>query len=839
MDPVANTPEQEPEQLPPGVSLVLIEDEMHQSYLDYAMSVIVGRALPDARDGLKPVHRRVLHAMNILGNHYNSTYKKSARVVGDVIGKFHPHGDSAVYETIVRMAQPFSMRYMLVDGQGNFGSVDGDSAAAMRYTEVRMAKITEELLADLDKDTVDFVPNYDGTETIPDVLPNRIPNLLVNGSSGIAVGMATNIPPHNLGEVVSACLAMIDKPNITDLELIQYVRGPDFPTAGIINGTEGIVDAYTKGRGRIHVRAKTSIEVDEKRQKSAIIIHELPYQVNKARLIEKIAELVRERRVEEISGVRDESDKDGMRVVIDIKRSAEPEVVLNNLYTLTQLQVTFGVNMVALVDGQPKLLTLGEALRVFLNHRRVVVTRRTVFDIAETKKQMHILAGLLVATLNIDKVIDIIRKSQTSADAKLALQNMQWQAKALKDFLPGVNNHAYVLSAEQAQAILDLRLARLTGLEQAKLKINYRELMDKLHQLQGILDDSNVLMNVIRGELHDLAANYNDPRRTVITEAAAEIRMEDCVVKEDVVVTMTHKGYVKYQPVTGYDAQRRGGKGKTATKTSDEDVITQMLTASTHDTLLCFSNRGVVYWLKVYELPDASRAARGKPINNLLPLGATDRITAILPVSEYDPDHSVLMATASGMVKKTALTEFNNPRSKGIIAVGLKPNDELIGVDLVVADDEAMLFSTDGKVARFPTSEVREMGRTASGVKGLALSPFSKAVTLLVPRGKGDILTVTRNGYGKRTSVGSYPTKSRATKGVISIKTTDRNGAVIGATQVQKDDDILMITKGGMLIRTNAEGVNKFSRNTAGVSLIKLADNDEVVGLERVIDVQE
>ncbi|AZH04846.1 DNA topoisomerase (ATP-hydrolyzing) subunit A [Proteus mirabilis] len=835
------------------ITPVNIEEELKSSYLDYAMSVIVGRALPDVRDGLKPVHRRVLFAMNVLGNDWNKPYKKSARVVGDVIGKYHPHGDYAVYETIVRLAQPFSMRYMLVDGQGNFGSVDGDSAAAMRYTEVRMAKIAHELLADLEKETVDFVPNYDGTENIPAVMPTRIPNLLVNGSSGIAVGMATNIPPHNLDEVIDGCLAYVDNEDITIEELMEYITGPDFPTAAIINGRRGILDAYRTGRGKIYIRAQADIETDEKTGRETIIVTEIPYQVNKARLIEKIAELVKDKRIEGISGLRDESDKDGMRIVVEIKRDAVGEVVLNHLFSQTQMQVSFGINMVALHQGQPKLLNLKEIIAAFIRHRREVVTRRTIFELRKARDRAHILEALAVALANIDPVIELIRQAPTPAEAKAALIAQPWDLGSVSAMLEragdsnvarpewlepqfGVHDGKYYLTEQQAQAILDLRLQKLTGLEHEKLLDEYRELLLQIAELLHILRSPERLMDVIREELTAIKTQYNDPRRTEITENTADINIEDLINEENVVVTLSHQGYVKYQPLTDYEAQRRGGKGKSAARIKEEDFIDRLLVANTHDTILCFSSRGRLYWMKVYQLPEASRGARGRPIINLLPLEQDERITAILPVREYEEGKFVFMATASGTVKKTPLQDFSRPRSAGIIAVNLNDGDELIGVDLTDGSNEAMLFSADGKVVRFAEECVRPMGRTATGVRGMKLVDDDKVVSLIIPRGEGDILTVTENGYGKRTVQSEYPTKNRATQGVISIKVSERNGKVVGAIQVEETDQIMMITNAGTLVRTRVSEVSIVGRNTQGVTLIRTTEDELVVGLQRVED---
>ncbi|MCG8707058.1 DNA topoisomerase (ATP-hydrolyzing) subunit A [Brenneria sp. 4F2] len=834
------------------ITPVNIEEELKSSYLDYAMSVIVGRALPDVRDGLKPVHRRVLFAMSVLGNDWNKPYKKSARVVGDVIGKYHPHGDSAVYETIVRMAQPFSLRYMLVDGQGNFGSIDGDSAAAMRYTEIRMAKIAHELLADLEKDTVDFVPNYDGTEQIPDVMPTRIPNLLVNGSSGIAVGMATNIPPHNLTEVVNGCLAYIDDENISLEGLMEHITGPDFPTAAIINGRRGIEEAYRTGRGKIYIRARAEVEADAKTGRETIIVHEIPYQVNKARLIEKIAELVKDKRIDGISALRDESDKDGMRIVIEIKRDAVGEVVLNNLYSQTQLQTSFGINMVALHQGQPKIMPLKDILAAFVRHRREVVTRRTIFELRKARDRAHILEGLAIALANIDPIIELIRRAQSPAEAKAGLIAQSWELGTVSAMLEragddaarpewlepefGIRDGRYYLTEQQAQAILDLRLQKLTGLEHEKLLDEYKALLEQIAELLYILQSPERLMEVIREELEAIKAQYSDERRTEITVNTADINIEDLINQEDVVVTLSHQGYVKYQPLSDYEAQRRGGRGKSAARIKEEDFIDRLLVANTHDTILCFSSRGRLYWMKVYQLPEASRGARGRPIVNLLPLEPDERITAILPVREYEEGRHVFMATASGTVKKTALTDFSRPRSAGIIAVNLNDGDELIGVDLTDGGNEVMLFSAEGKVVRFNESAVRSMGRTATGVRGINLQGDDRVVSLIIPRGEGDILTVTQNGFGKRTAVDEYPTKSRATKGVISIKVSERNGQVVGAVQVDTADQIMMITDAGTLVRTRVSEVSIVGRNTQGVTLIRTAEDEHVVGLQRVAE---
>lgn len=859
---------------------VNIEDELKNSYLDYAMSVIVGRALPDVRDGLKPVHRRVLFAMNELSNDWNKPYKKSARVVGDVIGKYHPHGDSAVYDTIVRMAQPFSLRYMLVDGQGNFGSVDGDSAAAMRYTEVRMAKMSHELLADLEKETVDFVPNYDGTEQIPDVLPTKIPNLLVNGSSGIAVGMATNIPPHNLTEVVNGCLALIQNPELTITELMDYIPGPDFPTAAIINGKKGIEQAYQTGRGKVYMRARAEIETDEKTGRETIIVHEIPYQVNKARLIEKIAELVKDKKIEGISALRDESDKDGMRIVIEIKRGDVGEVILNNLYSQTQLQTVFGMNMVALINNQPKCFNLKEMLEEFIIHRREVVTRRTVFDLRKARDRAHTLEGLAIALANIDPIIELIRKSPTPAEAKVALTARPWELGNVKAMLDkagednvarpdwlasdlGIRDGQYYISEQQAQAILDLRLHKLTGLEHEKILTEYQTLLDLIAELLFILANPDRLMEVIRDELVEIKEQYGDERRTEINAAAHDISLEDLINEENVVVTLSHEGYVKYQALSDYEAQRRGGKGKSATKMKDEDFIERLLVANTHDTILCFSTAGRLYWLKVYQLPLASRAARGKPIVNLLPLEADERITAILPVRDYEDDKYIFMATAFGTVKKTPLTAYSRQRASGIIAVNLNEGDSLIGVDITDGSNEIMLFTDAGKVVRFKEAEettvvdengnpvldeegkpeirfkgVRPMGRTATGVRGIKMPDEQRVVSLIVPKNDGAILTVTENGYGKRTQLEDYPSKSRATQGVVSIKVSERNGAVVGAVQVDDNDEIMIISNRGTLVRTRVNEVSTVGRNTQGVILIRTIDEEQVVGLQRIEEIE-
>jgi DNA gyrase subunit A len=828
---------------------VSLEDEMQQSYLDYAMSVIVGRALPDVRDGLKPVHRRVLHAMRELGNDYNKAYKKSARVVGDVIGKYHPHGDTAVYDTIVRMAQPFSLRYMLVDGQGNFGSVDGDMPAAMRYTEVRMARIAHEILADLDKETVDFTENYDGTESEPAVMPTRIPNLLVNGSSGIAVGMATNIPPHNLGEIVSATLALIDDPAIETAALMEHVPGPDFPTAGIINGAQGIYAAYRTGRGRVHIRARSGIETIDKRGREAIIVTELPYQVNKARLIEKIADLVREKRIEGISELRDESDKDGMRIVIELRRGENSDVVLNNLYKQTPMQSVFGINMVALHEGQPKLLNLKQVLEAFLSHRREVVTRRTIFELRKARDRAHVLEGQSVALANIDEVIALIKASPTPADAKQNLMERNWAPGAVTAMLEGAGatdtrpdgleegyglvNGLYRLSEVQAQAILDLRLHRLTGLEQDKIFKEYQEILDKIKELSNILADPDELLRVIRAELHEVRDNYGDARRTEIIKDHSDLSAEDLILPEEVVVTLSHGGYAKAQPTDVYQAQRRGGRGRSAARVKDEDFIDKLFVANTHDTLLCFSSRGKMYWLKVYQVPQASRGSRGKPIVNLLPLEAEERINAVLPIRQFNDDSFVFMATSTGRVKKTPLSLFSRPRASGIIAIDLRNDDRLVDVAITDGKQEIMLFASNGKAIRFKEDDVRPMGRGAAGVRGLKLEAGHHLIALSIV-GEGMLLSATENGFGKRTAIDEFPIQGRGGRGVIAIQTTERNGRTVGALQVNEDDEIMLISSSGTLVRTPVSDISIIGRNTQGVRLIRVETGQRLVGLARI-----
>ncbi|MBU1281912.1 MAG: DNA gyrase subunit A [Gammaproteobacteria bacterium] len=871
---------------------VNIEDELKQSYLDYAMSVIVGRALPDARDGLKPVHRRVLFAMSELGNDWNKAYKKSARVVGDVIGKYHPHGDTAVYDTIVRMAQPFSLRYLLVDGQGNFGSVDGDNAAAMRYTEVRMTKLAHELLADLHKETVDWVPNYDGTEMIPAVMPTKVPNLLVNGSSGIAVGMATNIPPHNLTEVINGCLALIDNGELTVDELMQYIPGPDFPTAAIINGRAGIIEAYRTGRGRIYMRARAIIEdIDKVGGRQQIIVSELPYQLNKARLIEKIAELVKEKKLEGITELRDESDKDGMRIVIELRRGEVPEVVLNNLYAQTQMQCVFGINVVALIDGQPKVLNLKDMLEAFILHRREVVTRRTVFELRKARERGHILEGQAVALSNIDPVIALIKASPTPAEAKLALIATPWESSAVETMVEragadacrpddldpqyGLRDGKYFLSPEQAQAILELRLHRLTGLEHEKLLAEYQEILTQIGELIRILTSATRLMEVIREELEAVKAEFGDKRRTEILDNRLDLSLADLITEEERVVTISHTGYAKSQPLTAYQAQRRGGKGKSATGIKDEDYIEHLLVANSHATLLLFSSKGKVYWLKTYEIPEASRAARGRPLVNLLPLGEGERITAMLQVDlealrqqapegdEQDdiegvvveaeevedlaegdeaddetPDEPtgayIFMATAKGTVKKTPLVQFSRPRSSGLIALKLDEDDTLISAAITNGACEVMMFSDGGKVIRFKESKVRTMGRTARGVRGMRLPEGQEIISMLIPEAEAQILTASERGYGKRTAMAEFPRRGRGGQGVIAMVSNERNGKLVGAVQVLEGEEIMLISDQGTLVRTRVSEVSSLGRNTQGVTLIKLAKDETLVGLERV-----
>lgn len=831
---------------------VNIEDELKQSYLDYAMSVIVGRALPDVRDGLKPVHRRVLFAMSELGNDWNKPYKKSARVVGDVIGKYHPHGDTAVYDTIVRMAQPFSMRYLLVDGQGNFGSVDGDAAAAMRYTEVRMSRFAHALLMDLEKETVDFAPNYDETEFAPTVLPTRIPNLLVNGTSGIAVGMATNIPPHNLKEVITGCLALIENPHITIEELLQFIPGPDFPTAAMINGRSGIIEAYKTGRGKIYVRAR--VEIEEEDGKQAIIVTELPYQVNKAKLVEKIAELVKEKKIEAISsnGLRDESDKDGMRIVIELKRNEIPEVVLNNLYAHTPMESVFGINMVALVDGQPRTLNLKQILEAFIRHRRVVVNRRTTYELRKARERAHILEGWSVALANIDEIIHLIKTSPTPQEAKAKLLEKAWPPGLVKGMLDkagqdsdaarpldlpahfGMSDKGYHLSGVQAQAILDLRLHRLTGLEQDKIFEEFAEILQEIKSLIEILTNPARLMEVIKEELNEVLSQFGDNRRTEIIASKQDLSHEDLITEEMRVVTLSYQGYVKTQPVADYQAQRRGGRGKAATSMKDEDFIDKLLIASTHDTILCFSSKGKVYWLKVYQLPLGSRNSQGKPIINLLPLAADERISAILPLRNYTDASYIFMATAMGVVKKVMISDFSRPRSNGIIAIDLDENDKLVGVDTTDGERDIMLFTNAGKAARFHENKVRPMGRIARGVRGVKLQENQKVISLIVVKKDNTVLVATENGYGKRTYVSDFPVKGRGSQGVIAIQTSERNGQVVGAVLVEEKDEIMLITDGGTLVRTRVDEISIVGRNTQGVTLISLSNEEKLCGLQLI-----
>ena len=836
---------------------VSLEEEMRRSYLDYAMSVIVGRALPDVRDGLKPVHRRILFAMHELSNDWNRPYKKSARVVGDVIGKYHPHGDTAVYDTIVRMAQEFSLRYPLVDGQGNFGSVDGDNAAAMRYTEIRMSRIAHELLQDLDMETVDFGANYDGSEHEPLILPAKIPNLLINGSSGIAVGMATNIPPHNLTEVVNACQMLLANPDTDIEELIKIVPAPDFPTRGLIYGTVGVKEALRTGRGRVVMRARTHVEDMEKGNRQAIIIDELPYQVNKATLLMKIGELVREKRLEGISEIRDESDKSGMRAVIELKRGEVAEVVINNLYKETQMQDSFGVNMVALVDGQPRLLNLKQMLYAFLRHRREVVTRRTVFELKKARERGHILEGLAVALSNVDDVIALIKSAKTPAEAKELLMSRLWHSTLVEEMLARVDSEqarppalaaefglqkrgGYRLSEAQAQRILEMQLQRLTGLEHEKIVSEYREVMEKIVDLLDILARPERITKIISDELAEIKERYGDERRSEIVENTQDLSMEDLIVAEDVAVTLSHGGYMKSQPVADYRAQKRGGRGKVATTTKDDDFVENIFIANTHNYILCFSNRGRVYWLKVYAVPQGGRNSRGKPIINLVPLLEHEKITAVLPVQSFDDDHFVFMATANGTVKKTALSSFSRPRPSGIIAVNLDDGDYLIGVAVTDGKRDVMLFSDAGKAVRFAESEVRAMGRTAGGVRGMRLPAGSHVISLLTADNEQvSVLTATENGYGKRTPIGDYTRHGRGSQGMIAIQASDRNGKLVAAQIVGDDDEIMLITTGGVLIRTRISEIRDMGRATQGVRLINLGEGEKLAGLGKVLETEE
>ncbi|HEY8084729.1 MAG TPA: DNA gyrase subunit A [Methylophilaceae bacterium] len=835
---------------------VSLEEEMRRSYLDYAMSVIVGRALPDVRDGLKPVHRRVLYAMHELSNDYNRPYKKSARIVGDVIGKYHPHGDTAVYDTIVRMAQDFSLRYMLVDGQGNFGSVDGDNAAAMRYTEIRMAKIAHELLADLDKETVNFGDNYDGSEHEPLVLPAKIPNLLINGSSGIAVGMATNIPPHNLNEVIDACLAVLKDGEIGIEELIEIVPAPDFPTAGIIYGTVGVKEGYRTGRGRCVMRARTHFEDIGKGERQAIIVDELPYQVNKKTLIEKIAELVNDKKIEGISDLRDESDKSGMRMVIELKRGEVPEVVLNNLYKQTQLQDTFGMNMVALVDGQPRLLNLKQMLEAFLRHRREVVTRRTVFELKKARDRGHVLEGLAVALASVDEMIALIKAAPTPPDAKRELMARTWKSAVVEEMLQraaadasrpegldpsyGLKKNGYMLSDVQAQEILQMRLQRLTGLEQDKIVSEYKEVMETIADLLDILAKPERVTEIIVGELATVKQQFGDKRRSEIVHNAQDLSLEDLITPQDVVVTLSHTGYVKSQPLDEYRAQRRGGRGKQAAATKEDDFIDKMFVANTHDYILCFSSRGRVYWLKVYEVPQGSRISRGKPIVNLFPLEEGEKINAILPVKEFDENHYIFMATTQGVVKKSPLTDFANPRRSGIIAVNLDDDDYLIGAEITNGSNDIVLVSNGGKAVWFDEEHVRPMGRAARGVRGMKLQKDQQVLSLLIAENdQQTVLVATENGYGKRTVLADFRHSGRGTQGVKAIATSDRNGLVVAARLVNDEDEIMLITTGGVLIRTRVKEIRELGRATQGVTLINLGEGEKLSGLEKVVETDD
>ena len=834
---------------PQDIQPVNIEDELRQSYLDYAMSVIVGRALPDVRDGLKPVHKRVLFAMNELNNTYNRPYVKSARVVGDVIGKYHPHGDSAVYDTVVRMAQDFSMRYLLVDGQGNFGSIDADPPAAMRYTEVRMSKMASELLADLDKDTVEFVNNYDDSLTMPEVLPTRVPNLLVNGSSGIAVGMATNIPPHNLTEVINACLAVLEDQDIGIEDLMEHVQGPDFPTGGIINGRAGIVQAYRTGRGRIYVRGRAEVETDAKGREK-IVITEIPFQLNKAKLIEKIAELVKEKRIEGISELRDESDKDGLRVVIEVRRGDSGEVILNNLYTQTQLQSVFGINCVALVQGQPKLLNLKEMLRAFLQHRQEVVTRRTLYLLRRARQRGHILEGQAVALANIDAVVELIKNSPSAAEARVALIERRWEASALFELLERVGSDAcrpedlsedfgfvdglYRLTEEQAQAILEIRLHRLTAMEQDKLMEDYQGVLDEIADLLDILGSHERLISVVRGELEEIRSTYGDKRRTDIVSSQLDLTDADLINEEDLVVTISHQGYAKTQPLDTYQAQRRGGRGKTATSVKDQDFVEHLLVAHSHDTLLCFSNVGKVYWLRVFAIPQGSRGAKGRPMVNLLPLDPDERITAILAIKEYTSDHFVFMATANGTVKKTPLEQFSRPRNSGLIALDLEDDNTLVGAAITNGSCDILLCASSGKATRFKESDVRAMGRSAKGVRGIKLGSGHSLISLIIPARDGYLLTASENGFGKRTALDDFPLRGRGAQGVIAMQTSDRNGALVGAVQIFGGDEIMLISNMGTLVRTKGDEVSLLGRNTQGVRLIKLREEEKLNSVSRI-----
>ncbi|WP_343189204.1 DNA topoisomerase (ATP-hydrolyzing) subunit A [Buchnera aphidicola (Chaitoregma tattakana)] len=829
---------------------VYIEKELKNSYLDYAMSVIIGRALPDVRDGLKPVHRRILFAMNVLKNYYNKPYKKSARIVGDVIGKYHPHGDSAVYEAIVRMAQPFSLRYMLIKGQGNFGSIDGDSAAAMRYTEIKMSKISHEFINDLNKNTVKFVSNYDDTEKIPEILPTKIPNILINGSSGIAVGMATNIPPHNIKEVINGCMKYLENKKISLEDLMKEIPGPDFPTRGIIHGHEGIKKAYETGKGKIYIRAKSFIKKNKKTKKESIIVQEIPYQVNKSKLIEKISNLIKEKKIKGISTLRDESDKEGLRIVIEIKKDAIAEVILNKLYLLSNLQISFGINMVALYNGKPKIMSLKEILNAFLYHRKEIVIRRSIFELKKNYERSNLLEGFEVAINNIDIIIKIIKKSPNMSYAKNILLKKTWKIKKnnfykmllekniiLEDYQEhkkNITNEKYFLTKKQSIAILDLKLQNITNLESKKIHTEYKEILNKIKKLTNIINYKNKLTHVIKKELEHIKKQFGDKRRTKIKHEISKINIEDVITKKDVVVTLSHSGYVKYQPLSDYNAQRRGGRGKLAAKIKEKDFIECLLVTNTHDTILCFSSRGIIYWMKVYQLPISHRNTRGKPIVNLLPLKFNERITAILPVCKYSQNTNIFMATLNGIVKKTSLTKFQKQRNSGIIAINLNKGDELIGVSLTNGSDTVMLFTSQGKVVHFSENYVRKMGRNAAGVRGIKINKKDKVVSLIIPKKHGEILTVTQNGYGKRTKVSEFPIKSRATRGIISIKITKKNGVVIASIQVTKNNEIIMITNSGILVRTRVSEIGVLSRNTQGVILIRTKKQEKVVALQKV-----
>ncbi|OQM34441.1 DNA gyrase subunit A [bacterium endosymbiont of Pedicinus badii] len=822
------------------ITLVNIEKELKKSYLNYAMSVIIGRALPDARDGLKPVHRRILYAMYTIKNFWNRPYKKSARIVGDVIGKYHPHGDSAVYETIVRMAQNFSLRYTLIDGQGNFGSIDGDSAAAMRYTEVRMTKIAQEMLSDIEKNTVNFSLNYDESEKIPEIFPNKIPNLLINGSSGIAVGMATNIPPHNITEVIDACLAYIEDENISTKKIMKYIKGPDFPTAAIINGKIGIKTAYKTGKGKIIIRAKAKIE-KKKNGREKIIISQIPYQVNKSNLLEKISFLVKEKKIEGISNFRDESDREGMRIVIETKKGFIGKIVLNNLYSMTQLQTSFGINMVALHKGKPKLLSLKKILSIFLEHRKEVVYRKTIFELKKEKKKLHTLQGIIIAVLNLEKIISIIKNSSNVQEAKKNLKEIfilhqSLKNKKYKNIREFKNKEKYYFSKKQIEEILNLKLQKLTNLEINKVFQEYEKTEKYIKNLTKIKENSNTLVKVIKKELVKIRNEYKDFRKTKIIENSSSICIEDLINKKNVVITLSYHGYVKYQPLKDYQAQHRGGKGKFATKIKEKDFIDCLLIANTHDKILLFSSQGKIYWMHVYQLPEAKRGSKGKPIVNILPLQEKERITAILSIKKYNFSNYVVMATSKGIIKKTSLNSFSRPREKGIIAINLDKNDQLIGVDITDGNKEIMLFSSKGKVVRFQEKQVRSTGRNARGVIGINLSKEDKVVSLIIPKQKGDILTVTQNGYGKRTKTEEYPVKSRATQGVVSIKTDLRNGKVVKAVQVDSNDQVMIITNSGKIVRIRVSEVSLIKRNTKGVLLIRKNKKEKVVDLQRTID---